>query len=97
MTVEQSKQPTKNLKGLTGRCLLALASGVAIVSLIALQLTFISGAEEAEDSASAQQNRYVISFPQDEESLRELSQQMMREAAEKAARIETAAGAEQPE
>jgi hypothetical protein len=81
--------------GLTLRCLGALGVGLAIVIGITTGLLFISG--EGDGGSQARVAAYTLKFPEDEQMLKEISAQIMRESnlsasAKSAAQTEPAAG-----
>lgn len=85
----------KLFHGLTMRCLGAIGVGLAIVIVITTGLIVISG--DSENSASTRSAAYTLKFPEDEQMLKDLSAQILKEAdvtpgAKQASGIEPAAG-----
>jgi hypothetical protein len=65
----------KLFNGLTLRCLGALSMGFAVVSIITTALLVLSG--PAEVPAAVKVSAYTIKFPEDEETLKQLSAEML--------------------
>jgi hypothetical protein len=89
----------KRFGGLTLRCLGAVGVGLAFVIAITTGLLVMSG--ESETSPSAQLAGYTLEFPEDEQMLKDLSAQIVKDAeiASKAkayAEIEPASGGAPP-
>ncbi|TAL29664.1 MAG: hypothetical protein EPN97_13175 [Alphaproteobacteria bacterium] len=85
----------KRFGGLTLRCLGAVGIGLAFVIVITAGLLVMSG--ESETGPSAQLAAYTLQFPEDEQMLKDLSAQIVKDAeiasqAKAYADIEPAAG-----
>lgn len=89
----------KRFGGLTLRCLGAVGIGLAFVIVITTGLLVMSG--DSETSPSAKMAVYTLQFPEDEQMLKDLSAQIVKEAdlasqAKLYADIEPAAGGASP-
>ena len=85
------------VNGLTLRCLGAIGVGLAFVIAITTGLILISG--DSETGAADRTAAYTLKFPEDEQMLKDLSAQILKEShitpgAKAAAGIEPAAGNE---
>ncbi len=85
----------KIVGGLTLRCLGAIGVGLAIVIGITTGLLMISG--EGDGTGTTRVAAYTLKFPEDEQMLKDLSAQILKESnlassAKKAADTEPAAG-----
>lgn len=83
------------VNGLTLRCLGAIGVGLAFVIVITTGLILISG--DSETGAAARTASYTMKFPEDEQMLKDLSAQILKEShltpgAKDAAAIEPATG-----
>lgn len=80
--------------GLTLRCVGALGVGLAVVIAITGGLLFISG--DGDNASSTRVAAYTLKFPEDEQMLKDLSAQILKDSnlasAKKAADIQPAAG-----
>jgi hypothetical protein len=68
----------KRFRGLTLRCLGAVGVGLAFVIAITTGLLVMSG--ESETSPSGQLAAYTLQFPEDEQMLKDLSAQIVKDA-----------------
>jgi hypothetical protein len=89
----------KRFHGLTLRCLGAIGIGLAFVIAITTGLIVISG--DSENEIHARTAAYTLKFPEDEQMLKDLSAQILRDSAKPsktgtAADIEPAAGDKTP-
>lgn len=76
MTVETKVLKACHPAKLMLRCSGAVFTGLLIVSVITLGLLVISGAEEAPVKTAS----YTIQFPEDEQMLKDLSRQLIKQA-----------------
>lgn len=88
------------VNGLTLRCLGAIGVGLAFVIVITTGLVLISG--DSENGAAARTASYTMKFPEDEQMLKDLSAQILKEShitpgAKAASSVEPAAGDTKPE
>ncbi len=79
----------KIYRSLALRCFGALAAGVAVVTVVTLELAQIGLDEEFKTDMAESQ---ILRFPENEESLRAMSASLMQDLDDVAATIEPAAG-----
>jgi hypothetical protein len=68
----------KRFHGLTLRCFGAIGVGLAIVALITVGLLVVSG--ESETGPSTRTAAYTLKFPEDEQMLKDLSAQILKDS-----------------
>lgn len=96
----KTPESRKVLHGLTLRCIGAIGIGLAAVIGITIGLIAISS--DSDNDVSSQSAAYTLKFPEDEQMLKDLSAQILKDAkvtrgAKEAADVEPASGDKPPE